>query len=91
MLLAREFVSFISRQLVQRLAPQFVEVTDQQRAGEEIQTVIAEELSAEDRLNDEVREILSQYSDYMRREGVSYQEMFRKVKNELVRKYRAVL
>jgi hypothetical protein len=84
MLLAREFVSFISRQLVQRLAPQFVEVTDQQRAGEEIQTVIAEELSAEDRLNDEVREILSQYSDYMRREGVSYQEMFRKIKNTLV-------
>src|SRR5678815_883397 len=84
MLLAREFVSFISRQLVQRLAPQFVEVTDQQRAGEEIQTVIAEDLSAEAHLNDEVRETLSQYSDYMRREGVSYQEMFRKIKNTLV-------
>ena len=38
----------------------------------------------EDRLNDEVREILSQYSDYMRREGVSYQEMFRRIKNTLI-------
>jgi len=31
-----------------------------------------------------VREILQQYSEYMRREGVSYQEMFRKVKNTMI-------
>jgi hypothetical protein len=35
-------------------------------------------------LNDEVRELLSQYSDYMRREGVSYQDMFRRIKNTLI-------
>ena len=38
----------------------------------------------EDRLNDEVRDLLSQYSDYMRRESVSYQEMFRRIKNTLI-------
>jgi hypothetical protein len=43
-----------------------------------------DELQVEDRLNEEVREILSQYSDYMRREGVSYQEMFRRIKNTLI-------
>jgi len=31
-----------------------------------------------------VRDILGQYSDYMRREGVSYQEMFRRTKNQLI-------
>ena len=31
------------------------------------------------------------YSDEMRKSGASYQEMFKKVKNELVRKYKAVL
>ena len=41
-------------------------------------------MDAEDRLNDEVREILLQYSEYMRREGVSYQEMFRKTKNTMI-------
>ena len=46
--------------------------------------LIEEELQVEDRLNDEVRELLSQYSDYMRREGVSYQEMFRRIKNTLI-------
>jgi uncharacterized protein len=37
-----------------------------------------------------VREILNQYSEYMRREGVSYQEMFRKTKNQLIAKYKVV-
>jgi hypothetical protein len=84
MLLPREFVAFISRQLVTRLTPQWFEVASQQTAAEGIAAVITEELEVEDRLNDEVREILSQYSEYMRREGVSYQDMFRKIKNTLV-------
>ena len=46
--------------------------------------MISEELAVEDRLNDEVRDLLSQYSEYMRREGVSYQEMFRRIKNTLI-------
>ena len=47
--------------------------------------------SLEDRINDEVRVILEAYSEEMRRTGANYQEMFRKVKSELVRKYKAVL
>lgn len=46
--------------------------------------IVEEDLAVEDRLNDEVREVLSQYSDYMRREGVSYQDMFRRIKNTLI-------
>ena len=34
--------------------------------------------------SDEVRDLLSQYSHYMRKEGVSYQEMFRRIKNTLI-------
>jgi hypothetical protein len=52
--------------------------------------VINEELALEDRLNDEVRDILSQYSEYMRREGVSYQDMFRKAKNTLIAQRKVV-
>jgi hypothetical protein len=84
MLLAREFVDYVSRQVVKRLTPQWIEITDNQVAAEFIATVVEEDLSVEDRLNDEVRELLSQYSDYMRREGVSYQEMFRRIKNTLI-------
>jgi hypothetical protein len=52
---------------------------------------LLDELAVEDRINDEVRVILEQYQDEMNRSGASYQEMFKKVKNELVRKYKAVI
>jgi hypothetical protein len=84
MLLAHELVSYISRQMVKKLSPQWIETTDPQVAAAFIGDVMEEDLSVEDRLNDEVREMLSQYSDYMRREGVSYQDMFRRVKNNLI-------
>lgn len=84
MLLAREFVSYISRQLVRRLTPGTIETTAPDLVTERVAELITEELSAEDRLNDEVRDLLSQYSEYMRREGVSYQEMFRRIKNTLI-------
>src|SRR6266496_6814970 len=84
MLLAREFVDYVSRQIVKKLTPQWIETTDNMVAAEFIAVVVEEDLSIEDRLNDEVRDLLSQYSDYMRREGVSYQEMFRRIKNTLI-------
>ena len=80
MLLAREFVAYLSRRLVERLTPQQIETPEPQAAVELFTEVITEELSAEDQLNDEVRDILEQYADYMRREGVSYQEMFRRTR-----------
>lgn len=84
MLLPREFIGYLSRELVRNLSPQVVEITDPAGASELIAEVITSDLEVEDRLNDEVRDILSQYSDYMRREGVSYQEMFRRIKNTLI-------
>jgi hypothetical protein len=84
MLLAREFVDYVSRQIVKKLTPQWIETTDAQVAAAFIAAVIEEDLAIEDSLNDEVREMLSQYTEYMRREGVSYQDMFRKIKNTLI-------
>src|SRR5579883_2681478 len=84
MLLAREFVAYLSRELVKKLTPANLETSNPQAVADVVANLITEELLVEDRLNDEVRDILGQYSDYMRREGVSYQEMFRKIKNTLI-------
>ena len=84
MLLPRELIAYLARQLVTKLTPQVIETTKPQAVSELISSVIVDELQVEDRLNEEVREILSQYSEYMRREGVSYQEMFRRIKNTLI-------
>ncbi len=50
-----------------------------------------EELTVEDRLNDEVRQILVERQDEMRSTGVSYQEMYKKVKQHLARDRKLVL
>ena len=90
MLLAREFVSYIAKQLVKSLSPGTIETPNPDLVAGKIAEVISEELAVEDRLNDEVRDILSQYSEYMRREGVSYQEMFRRAKNQLIAQRKVV-
>lgn len=84
MLLAREFIGYLSRQLVNRLSPLYFETSNPAVAAGIIEEIIEEDLSVEDKLNDEVRDLLDDYTDYMRRENVSYQEMFRKIKNQLL-------
>ena len=84
MLLAHELVGYISRQTIAKLSPMWIETNDAQIAAEYITGIIDADLAIEDQLNDEVREKLSEYSEYMRKEGVSYQDMFRKVKNTLI-------
>ena len=84
MLLARELVDYVSRQIVKRMSPLWIESTDPYLAAEFIAGIVETDLAVEDQLNDEVREVLSQYSEYMRREGVSYQDMFRRIKNTLI-------
>lgn len=90
MLLAREFIDYVSRQVVGKLTPRWIETTNPQSASGFIASVIEEDLSIEDKLNDEVRDMLSEYSEYMRREGVSYQEMFRRIKNTLITQRKVV-
>jgi hypothetical protein len=85
-------VGYLARETVKRLiASEFIETKNVQAVNEKVQTAMLEEFGLEDRINDEVRVILEAYSDEMRNSGANYQEMFRKVKNELVRKYKAVL
>ena len=84
MLLAREFVAYLSRQIVRKISGSTIETQAPQKVADLVCELITQELLVEDRLNDEVRDILEQYSDYMRREGVSYQEMFRRTKNTLI-------
>jgi hypothetical protein len=92
MLLSKEYVGYMARETVKRLvAGQFIETKALPLVTDKVHAAMLDELSLEDRINDEVRVILEAYSDEMNRSGANYQEMFRKVKNELVRKYKAVL
>jgi len=92
MLLSKEYVGYLAREVTKKLiAGEFIETKAAAAVTEKVHAAILEEFSLEDRINDEVRVILEAYSTEMQKTGANYQEMFRKVKNELVRKYKAVL
>ena len=90
MLLPREFVAYLSRQLVARLQGGVIEIANPSSVAELVDQVVTEQLTIEDRLNDEVRELLEQYSVYMSNNGISYSEMFRRIKNQLVQQRKIV-
>jgi len=92
MLLSKEYVGYLAREITNSLIEgEFIETPNKAAVAERVNAALLEELTLEDRINDEVRIILDTYSDEMTRSGANYQEMFKKIKNELVRKYKAVL
>jgi uncharacterized protein len=91
MLIAKEFVTYLSRLMAAKLAEGVtIEITNVAGVAELVNQIIIEELSVEDRLNDEVRTLLEDYSVYMTNNGISYSEMFRKIKNQLVQQRKIV-
>ena len=94
MLLNRDYVGHMASQVVKKL------VEDEQIAIKEkdvepvilkVRTRMMEEITIEDKINEEVRTILIQHQDEMRRAGISYQEMFKKVKGQLARDRKLIL
>ncbi|HPT27590.1 MAG TPA: DUF507 family protein [Bryobacteraceae bacterium] len=91
MLIAKEFVAYLSRQMAAKLADgTTIEITNVPAVAELVNNVIVEELSVEDQLNDEVRTLLEEYSVYMTNNGISYSEMFRRIKNQLIQQRKIV-
>ena len=68
-----------------------IEIPDGFDLVEPVYQTMDAEITLEDRINDEVRSLLNQYQDQMRQNGASYQEMFKLIKNKLVRERKLVL
>jgi hypothetical protein len=82
----------MAKEIVKRLVSgQMIEVKSAENTTQQVRQVMAEEVTIEDRLNEEVREILAKYSEEMRTTGVSYQEMYKKVKGQLARERKLIL
>ena len=92
MIFSKDYVGYLARQTVKQLIAEKMIHTDKPAVlNERVSAGMVDELSLEDRINDEVRVILEAFQDDMRKGGASYPEMFKKVKMELARKYKAVL
>jgi hypothetical protein len=92
MLLSRDYVGYMAGEVVKRLlADKMIETAAAPALAQRVRAAMQEEISVEDRLNEEVREILNKHADEMRRTGVQYQEMYKKVKGELARQRKLIL
>ena len=92
MALRKEFIRLLAAKLADGLVDlEMIEVPAGFDLSEQLLQVMEAELTLEDKINDEVRSLLNQYSDHMRQNGISYQEMFKLIKNKLVRERKIVL
>jgi hypothetical protein len=92
MIFSKDYVGYLARQTTKHLiAAKMIRTSKPTVVNEKVTEGLIEELSLEDRINDEVRVILEAFQEDMRKSGASYPEMFKKVKMELARKYKAVL
>ncbi len=66
-------------------------VDDRNKLIEDIINLITEEFQKEDKLDQEVREILSKYMEKIRKENIEYQTMFRMIKSKLAKERNIVL
>lgn len=58
---------------------------------DELAGLILEEFQKEDKLDQEVREILSKHMEKIRKENIEYQTMFRMIKTKLAKERKIVL
>jgi hypothetical protein len=82
----------MAKQLMKRLTTaKLVQYEQAEYVTEVVSQVMLDELLVEDRINDEARKILEEHGDEMKRVGASYEEMFKKVKKQLVRDRKVIL
>jgi len=92
MALRREYVRLLCVKVAEELKKQeMIDAPEGLDLADQIFQVMDPEVSLEDRINEEVRTLLNQYQDQMRQSGASYQEMFKLIKNKLVRERKLVL
>jgi hypothetical protein len=92
MRLTSDEIEYISRKIVKKLSAEGkLEMDSDARVVEGIGRVITEELMVEDKLNEEVREVLIQHASEMERSNITYTEMFKMVKKKLAREKGIIL
>jgi hypothetical protein len=92
MRLTSDEIEYISRKIVKTLSSEGkLEMDSPPRVVEAIGRVITDELMVEDKLNEEVREVLIQHASEMERSNITYTEMFKMVKKKLAREKGIIL
>jgi hypothetical protein len=92
MLIQRDYVGYMAAEVVKKLVEgELIETKNVDAVTLRVRQQMNEELSVEEKINEEVRQLLTQHQEEMRRTGASYQEMFKKAKAQIARDRKLIL
>ena len=92
MRLTRDQVGYVSQQIVRGLLRDgFITTDHTEPLIDAVAQVVTADFEAEDRLNDEVREMLKNFAEEISRGSLNYQELFRKAKAKLAKERKMVI
>ncbi|MFQ5647090.1 MAG: DUF507 family protein [bacterium] len=92
MKLRKPQIERISGNIIKELIEsEFIEVPNQELLHADIIKVITDDLEVEDKLNEEVKEILDNYATQMAENGAEYHRVFNMVKAKMIREKGLVL
>jgi len=88
----REYVAYMAKQVLKRLiAAGLIQYDQPEYVTEVMVQVMLDELSVEDRINEEARKILEEHGREMKQFGATYEEAFKAIKKQLVRERKVIL
>ncbi|MGA8184609.1 MAG: DUF507 family protein [Terriglobia bacterium] len=92
MQLSREYATYMSKELLKRLSKEgLIQFEQPEYVNEVMLQVVLDELTVEDRIDDEARRILEEHSDQMKRFGATYEDAFKAIKKQIIRERKIVV
>jgi len=92
MRLNKKLIEIISFNIINQLKEkEFIDVKNIEEATELVEKIITEELSIEDKLDEEVRKILSEHMNLLQKEDIDYHEAFKRIKAKLAKDRNIIL
>jgi hypothetical protein len=82
----------MSKELLKRLSKEgLIQFEQPEYVNEVMLQVVLDELTVEDRIDDEARRILEEHSDQMKRFGATYEDAFKAIKKQIIRERKIVV
>ena len=92
MRLTSDEIEFLARKIIKTLVAEGkLEVDSEPRVVGDVIKVITEDMSVEDRLNEEVRERLTEHTAEMQRMNITYTDMFKMLKKKMAKEKGIIL
>lgn len=85
MILSRDYLGYLCQKLVEQLAKGSIKLGSPELVLQRVKEAVTNEMTAEDRVNDEVRALLEKHASQMRETGANYQEAFKLFKRQLLK------